>query len=92
MRSVGMVGDRRRSASVMELRAKTTLDFMNAQAPDLPRALLDNIASQIGSSTPKVGRVVYDITADYPLPLSRGSRVSASSCVCQPSLLQMQSC
>ena len=64
--STGVVGDRRRYANVVALRAVTTPDFMTAEATRLPWELLDKVSRAIVNQIPRISRVVYDVTGKPP--------------------------
>ncbi len=66
VRSVGVVGDQRRYAHVIALRAVETVDFMTANWAHLPFELLDEVSRRIINENPDVSRVVYDISGKPP--------------------------
>ena len=66
MRSVGVMGDERTYDYAVALRAVETVDFMTAEASNLPFDLLQTVMSRIINEVKGVNRVVYDITSKPP--------------------------
>lgn len=66
VKSVGVVGDGRRYAWVIALRAVETVDFMTARFAHLPYDLIDKISTRIMNEIKDVSRVVYDISSKPP--------------------------
>jgi len=66
VRSVGVVGDQRRYAWVIALRAVETVDFMTARWARLPHELLDQAARRILNEISEISRVSYDISGKPP--------------------------
>ena len=66
VKSVGVVGDERRYAEVIALRAVETVDFMTAKWAHLPYELLENVSNRIVNEIEEVSRVVYDISGKPP--------------------------
>ena len=66
VKSVGVVGDRRRYEDVIALRAVETTDFMTARWAELPHDLLARTSNRIVNELERVSRVVYDITGKPP--------------------------
>ena len=66
VKSVGVVGDKRNYAYVISLRAVKSVDFMSADAADLPFELLQKVANRIVNEVAGVSRVTYDITSKPP--------------------------
>jgi GMP synthase (glutamine-hydrolysing) len=66
VRSVGVVGDARRYAWVVALRAVETLDFMTARWAHLPYDLLEKVSNRIINEIPDISRVTYDISSKPP--------------------------
>jgi GMP synthase (glutamine-hydrolysing) len=64
--SVGVVGDTRRYASVVALRAVESTDFMTATWAPLPWDFLAAVSNQIVNEIEAVSRVVYDISSKPP--------------------------
>ena len=64
--SVGVVGDARRYAPVIALRAVETVDFMTAHWARLPWDFIDRVAHRILNEVPGVSRVVYDVSGKPP--------------------------
>jgi len=64
--SVGVVGDARRYAHVIALRAVETTDFMTARWAHLPYDLLGTVSNRIMNEIEDVSRVVYDIASKPP--------------------------
>ena len=64
--SVGVVGDARRYAHVIALRAVETTDFMTARWAQLPYDLLGTVSNRIMNEIEDVSRVVYDISSKPP--------------------------
>ena len=66
VKSVGVVGDERRYAEVIALRAVETVDFMTARWAHLPYDFLENVSNRIVNEIEAVSRVVYDISSKPP--------------------------
>ena len=66
MRSVGVMGDERTYDYAIALRAVKTIDFMTAEAADIPFEVLQAIMSRIINEVRGVNRVFYDITSKPP--------------------------
>lgn len=64
--SVGVVGDARRYAHVIALRAVETTDFMTARWAQLPYDLMGHVSNRIMNEIEDVSRVVYDISSKPP--------------------------
>jgi GMP synthase (glutamine-hydrolysing) len=66
VKSVGVVGDERRYAEVIGLRAVETVDFMTARWAHLPYEFLEHVSNRIVNEIEEVSRVVYDISSKPP--------------------------
>ena len=66
VKSVGVVGDERRYAEVIALRAVETVDFMTAKWAHLPYDFLEHVSNRIVNEIESVSRVVYDISSKPP--------------------------
>ena len=66
MRSVGVMGDERTYDYAVVLRAVKTIDFMTAEAADLPWEVLQTVMSRIINEVKGVNRVFYDLTSKPP--------------------------
>jgi len=66
MRSVGVMGDERTYDYAVALRAVKTVDFMTAEAAEIPFAVLQKIMSRIINEVKGVNRVFYDLTSKPP--------------------------
>ena len=66
MRSVGVMGDERTYDFAVALRAVKTIDFMTAEAADIPFEVLQKVMSRIINEVRGVNRVFYDITSKPP--------------------------
>ena len=66
VKSVGVVGDERRYAEVIALRAVETIDFMTARWAHLPYDFLERVSNRIVNEIEDVSRVVYDISSKPP--------------------------
>ena len=63
MRSVGVMGDERTYDYAVALRAVNTVDFMTAEAADIPFDVLQTVMSRIINEVRGVNRVFYDLTS-----------------------------
>ena len=66
MRSVGVMGDERTYDYAVALRAVNTIDFMTAEAAELPFEVLQTVMSRIINEVRGVNRVFYDLTSKPP--------------------------
>ena len=66
IKSVGVVGDERRYADVIAIRAVETVDFMTATWARLPHDFLAHVSNRIVNEIEGVSRVVYDISSKPP--------------------------
>ena len=66
MRSVGVMGDERTYDYAVALRAVKTIDFMTAEAADIPFEVLQKVMSRIINEVKGVNRVLYDLTSKPP--------------------------
>ena len=66
MRSVGVMGDERTYDYAVVLRAVETVDFMTAEASEIPFAVLQKVMSRIINEVKGVNRVMYDLTSKPP--------------------------
>ncbi len=66
VRSVGVMGDERTYDYAIALRAVRTVDFMTAEAADIPFSVLQTVMSRIINEVRGVNRVFYDLTSKPP--------------------------
>ncbi len=66
MRSVGVMGDERTYDYAIALRAVNTIDFMTAEAAQIPFDVLQKVMSRIINEVKGVNRVLYDLTSKPP--------------------------
>ncbi len=66
MRSVGVMGDERTYDYAVALRAVKTVDFMTAEAAEIPFEVLQKVMSRIINEVRGVNRVFYDLTSKPP--------------------------
>lgn len=66
MRSVGVMGDERTYDYAVALRAVNTIDFMTAEAAEVPYEILNKVMSRIINEVRGVNRVFYDLTSKPP--------------------------
>ncbi len=66
VKSVGVVGDGRRYAWVVALRAVETVDFMTARWAHLPYELLETVSGRIINEIDGISRVTYDVSSKPP--------------------------
>lgn len=66
MRSVGVMGDERTYDYAVALRAVETIDFMTAEAADIPFSVMQTVMSRIINEVKGVNRVFYDLTSKPP--------------------------
>ncbi len=66
VKSVGVVGDGRRYAWVVALRAVETIDFMTARWAHLPYELLEKVSNRIINEIEGISRVTYDVSSKPP--------------------------
>lgn len=66
MRSVGVMGDERTYDYAVALRAVNTVDFMTAEAAEIPFSVLQKVMSRVINEVKGVNRVFYDLTSKPP--------------------------
>ncbi len=66
MRSVGVMGDERTYDYAVALRAVNTIDFMTAEAAEIPFDVLQKVMGRIINEVKGVNRVMYDLTSKPP--------------------------
>ena len=66
MRSVGVMGDERTYDYAVAVRAVRTVDFMTAEAAEIPFEVLQTVMSRIINEVRGVNRVFYDLTSKPP--------------------------
>ena len=66
MRSVGVMGDERTYDYAVAIRAVRTVDFMTAEAADIPFDVLQIVMNRIIKEVRGVNRVFYDLTSKPP--------------------------
>ena len=60
------MGDERTYDYAVALRAVNTIDFMTAEAAEIPWSVLQKVTSRIINEVDHVNRVMYDITSKPP--------------------------
>lgn len=66
MRSVGVMGDERTYDYAVALRAVETVDFMTAEAAEIPYEVLKKVMNRIINEVKGVNRIFYDLTSKPP--------------------------
>ena len=66
MKSVGVMGDERTYDYAIALRAVNTVDFMTAEAAEIPWEVLQKVTRRIVNEVEHVNRVLYDLTGKPP--------------------------
>ena len=66
LRSVGVMGDERTYDYAVAVRAVRTVDFMTAEAAEIPFEVLQTVMSRIINEVKGVNRVFYDLTSKPP--------------------------
>ncbi len=66
MQSVGVMGDERTYDYAVALRAVNTVDFMTAEAAEIPYEVLKRVMRRIINEVKGVNRVMYDLTSKPP--------------------------
>ncbi|BAH82943.1 glutamine-hydrolyzing GMP synthase [Candidatus Ishikawella capsulata] len=66
VRSVGVMGDKRKYEWIIALRAIETIDFMTAKWVNLPYEFLSYVSNRIINEAQGISRVVYDISSKPP--------------------------
>ncbi len=66
MRSVGVMGDERTYDYAVVVRAVRTIDFMTAEAAEIPFEVLQTVMSRIINEVKGINRVFYDLTSKPP--------------------------
>ncbi|MCD7865801.1 MAG: glutamine-hydrolyzing GMP synthase [Clostridiales bacterium] len=66
MRSVGVMGDERTYDYAIALRAVKTIDFMTAEAAEIPFEVLNKVTNRIINEVRGVNRVLYDVSSKPP--------------------------
>ena len=66
MQSVGVMGDERTYDYAVALRAVNTIDFMTAEAAEIPFEVLQKVMSRIINEVKGINRVMYDLTSKPP--------------------------
>ncbi|MCD8082067.1 MAG: glutamine-hydrolyzing GMP synthase [Clostridiales bacterium] len=66
MRSVGVMGDERTYDYAVALRAVKTIDFMTAEAAEIPYDVLTRVMNRIINEVRGVNRVLYDVSSKPP--------------------------
>ena len=66
MRSVGVMGDERTYDYAIALRAVNTVDFMTAEAAEIPWEVLKRVMGRIINEVRGVNRVLYDVSSKPP--------------------------
>lgn len=66
MRSVGVMGDERTYDYAVVLRAMRTVDYMTAEAAEIPWEVLKRVMSRIINEVRGVNRVFYDVSSKPP--------------------------
>ena len=66
MQSVGVMGDERTYDYAVALRAVNTVDFMTAEAAEIPFGVLKKVMGRIINEVKGVNRVMYDLTSKPP--------------------------
>ena len=86
MRSVGVMGDERTYDYAIALRAVNTIDFMTAEAAEIPWEVLGIVASRIVNEVPHVNRVLYDCTGKPPATIEFEYRTCSRPTQTHPSV------
>ncbi|MDR1801760.1 MAG: glutamine-hydrolyzing GMP synthase [Lachnospiraceae bacterium] len=66
LQSVGVMGDERTYDYAIALRAVNTIDFMTADAAEIPFNVLKTVTNRIVNEVSHVNRVFYDVTSKPP--------------------------